>query len=254
MKRIVLIALAAAAALVSCSRSQGLKTAVYEKSAIVALAEGATDSISIDVKLEYPVSGLSKEAMDAISRSILGQTLEYTGESPDFEAAVSRYIDATVADYKDTNLELWQESQENGEHYMGLTWGDELVGTFSEPHGNIVSYVLYSYSFQGGAHGNWGDYVTNFDMEDGSIVSEEDLFIPEYKEELSRLLTDHLYESMPDEDAYDGLFVKEIEPNGNFEVSEAGISYLYNPYEIGPYAIGLITVTVPWQELEHILK
>ena len=45
------------------------------------------------------------------------------------------------------------------------------------------------------------------------------------------------------------LFVKDIEPNGNFKVSSNGVTYIYGPYEIGPYYLGSIEVTVPWDEL-----
>ena len=48
------------------------------------------------------------------------------------------------------------------------------------------------------------------------------------------------------------LFVREIEPNGNFRVSEEGVTYIYNQYEIAPYVMGAIQVTVPWNELEGI--
>ena len=54
---------------------------------------------------------------------------------------------------------------------------------------------------------------------------------------------------MPDEDSYNALFVKDIEPNGNFKVSDEGVIYIYGPYEIGPYYLGSIEVTVPWEEL-----
>jgi len=254
MKRIVFLILAAAVVAVSCSRSKGLKTDTFEKKDVVALAEGAADSISLSVKLEYPVSGIPDEAINAMTRSILGQCVEYDGEAIDIEAAVNKYLETTVANYRETNLPYWQESQEEGVSFMGLTWEDEVIGTFSGSHGDIISYVLYSYAYLGGAHGSWGNFVTNFNMKDGSIVTEDDLFVPDYKEELSKILTDHLFDAVGDQESYDILFVKEVEPNGNFEVSEEGISYLYNPYEIGPYAIGMITVTVPWQELEHILK
>ena len=254
MKRIVFLILAAAAVAVSCSREKGLKTEIYEKEVVVALAEDAADSITMKVKLEYPVSGISDEAVQAMTKSILGQSVEYTGETPDMEAAIDKYVEATVANYRDTNLPYWEESKEEGVSFMGLSWEDEIIGTFDGSHGDVISYVLYSYSYQGGAHGSWGNFVTNFSLKDGSVVTEDDLFVPDYRAELSKILTDHLYDSMGDPEAYDCLFVKEIEPNGNFEVSEEGLSYLYNPYEIGPYAIGLVTVTVPWQELEHILK
>ena len=47
---------------------------------------------------------------------------------------------------------------------------------------------------------------------------------------------------------------KNIRPNGNFTISDSGVTYIYNQYEIGPYVMGTIKVTVPWDELEDLLQ
>ena len=56
------------------------------------------------------------------------------------------------------------------------------------------------------------------------------------------------------QEVYDMLFIKTIEPNGNFFVDPEGITYIYGRYEIGPYASGLVRVTIPWEKLQGILK
>jgi hypothetical protein len=51
-----------------------------------------------------------------------------------------------------------------------------------------------------------------------------------------------------------GFFtIDDIVPNENFWLSEKGIHYSYNQYEIAPYAMGVIDVTVPYSELTDIL-
>ncbi len=50
------------------------------------------------------------------------------------------------------------------------------------------------------------------------------------------------------------LFVKEIAPNGNFYITNKGVTYLYGRYEIGPYVIGLTRVTVPWAEIVDLVQ
>lgn len=44
------------------------------------------------------------------------------------------------------------------------------------------------------------------------------------------------------------------EPNGNFSVSEEGVTWTYNPYEIAPYAMGAIELAVRWSDLKPYLK
>ena len=249
MKKLLLIAPAVLLLLAGCHKDAKLQTKVFEQSASYALTEGAADSISVQVRLEYPVSGAAPAVIDAMTRTIIGQALMEDGGKPDIAAAVQRYIDVTVQDYRDTNLPLYGQVREEELEGALLSWEDQVSGYFSGQYKDIISYDVYAYSFTGGAHGLAGDYVMNFNLKDGTLVGEGDFFVPGYQEELSALLTAHLRESMPDEDSYNALFVKDIEPNGNFKVSEEGVTYIYGPYEIGPYYLGSIEVTVPWEEL-----
>ena len=249
MKKIILVMPVLLLLVAACHKDNKLQTKVYEQSASYALTEGAADSISVQVRLEYPVSGADPEVIDAMTRIIIGQALMEDGSRPDIAAAVQRYIDVTVADYRETNLPLYGKVREEELEGTLLSWEDQVSGYFSGQHKDIISYDVYAYSFTGGAHGLAGDYVMNFNLKDGSLVGESDFFVPGYLEELACLLTAHLRESMPDEDSYNALFVKDIEPNGNFKVSEEGVTYIYGPYEIGPYYLGSIEVTLPWEEL-----
>jgi hypothetical protein len=52
----------------------------------------------------------------------------------------------------------------------------------------------------------------------------------------------------------DMLFETEIYPSDTFYVTADGLTYVYHPYEIGPYALGIIEVTIPWNEIKDILK
>lgn len=248
MKKLIWI-LPVLALLAGCRKDTKLQTKVYEQTASFALTEGSADSLLVKVRLEYPVSGAPEAAIMAMTRTIVGQTLLAEGEMPDIPAAVQHYIDVTVQDYRSTNLPLYERVQDEGLDGAILSWEDQVAGYFSGQHGDIISYDVYAYSFTGGAHGLSGDYVMNFNVKDGSLVSEGDFFVPGYQEELAGLLSAHLREAMPDEDSYNALFVKDIEPNGNFKVSGNGVTYIYGPYEIGPYYLGSIEVTVPWDEL-----
>ncbi len=43
-------------------------------------------------------------------------------------------------------------------------------------------------------------------------------------------------------------------PSSNFIPSKAGLIFIYNPYEIAPYALGTIEITVPKEALKGIIK
>ena len=149
---------------------------------------------------------------------------------------------------------------------------DEMIytgkGVFKEPvamlraDGNICTghspfYQYIGYMDSGGHvyricnHGK--EYVGFFDEKTGDVIDEESFFIPGYEVQLGSMLSSHLSDSMENEEDYEFLFVKDIEPNGNFKVSNAGVTYIYTPYEIGPYSLGTIQVTIPWEEVAPIV-
>lgn len=249
MKGRLIILAAALGCLAACGRSEGLRTEAFESRVSYALAEGSADSIRLQVRIEYPVSGASEGVLDRIRATIAERTV---GGS-DLEEAARSYVDAAVADYRENAGDLLRWASEEGVGSGVLNWEEQVSGYVHACWGNLLSYDIYVYSFQGGAHGLSGDEALLFDLTDGHLVPEEEFFAPGFRDGLSALLSGRLRESLPDEDSYEALFAKDIEPNGNFRVSEAGVTYIYNPYSIGPYYLGIIEVTVPWEEVQPLL-
>ena len=48
--------------------------------------------------------------------------------------------------------------------------------------------------------------------------------------------------------------VGELEPTDNFYLTENGISFFYNVYDIAPYAVGAIEISLPYEMLSHLLS
>ena len=91
-----------------------------------------------------------------------------------------------------------------------------------------------------------------FDLTTGEIVSEEDLFVEDYFSPLCDLLEEAVAENVSEEDQE--MLFGMPEPNGNFSVSEAGITWVFNPYEIAAYASGVIELPIPWAKLKPYLQ
>jgi hypothetical protein len=52
----------------------------------------------------------------------------------------------------------------------------------------------------------------------------------------------------------DGFFVDQVEFTENFFLSSKGIGFHWDPYEIGPYAMGFVEVVVPYGKIGDILN
>ena len=137
---------------------------------------------------------------------------------------------------------------------MEFNWSDYTTGAVSGFYDDILSYTVTKYTYTGGAHGTTFVKALNLDMKTGEAVTEEDMFKAGYMDRLSELLTGRLPESLENPADTSMLFEKNIRPNGNFTISDSGVTYIYNQYEIGPYVLGAVNVTVPWSELKDLLR
>jgi len=117
----------------------------------------------------------------------------------------------------------------------------------------------------GGAHGLETRNYYNFDLKTGKIISEKDLFKSNYVPELSELIKKRIVEeSKEQKDTRDtepimsledtDFWADSIKPNGNFYITDEGINYVFNPYEIAPYYMGQTEVSIPFDRLTNILK
>ena len=251
MRNLVLTAASAVCALcaiTSCNES--LSTRTVESNGKFALAEGAADSLDIDIQVEYPETGLKGEALENFRKGLTANLFGEEYAEMDASGALEAYKNDRVSEYREVNLPLLEES--DGMSHSVLSWSDYTYGKISGSHEGIISYTMTKYSYTGGAHGMTSVTSLNFDTRTGSLLSEADFFKEGYRSVLSDLLSRHLPGSLESPEDTSMLFVREIEPNGNFRVSEEGVTYIYNQYEIAPYVMGAIQVTVPWNELEGI--
>ncbi|HBG40412.1 MAG TPA: hypothetical protein DDW85_03220 [Porphyromonadaceae bacterium] len=124
---------------------------------------------------------------------------------------------------------------------------------------SLLSYAVEYSDYTGGAHGSFHVTYVNIDLNELTTLSEEDLFVPNYFKPLTEKIVRNLMKkynvTVPDSLISEGFFeVEDIVPNNNFWLSNEGIHYSYNQYEIAPYAMGVIDVTIPYSELKDILK
>ena len=123
---------------------------------------------------------------------------------------------------------------------------------------SLLSYAVEYSDYEGGAHGSYRITYTNIDLNKLVTLTEEDLFAPGYFKPLTEKIMAQLMKSYdapaPDSLLMKGFFtLEDIVPNNNFWLDEKNIHYSYNQYEIAPYAMGVIDVSVPYTELSDIL-
>ena len=250
MKKILLWGLTAMCICGCCVHKVETEYIEYDSSA--ALEEGSADSLNIEFSLEWPVKGLPTVALENMRYFITGTIFGKNMAGEDIRTAMEEFSRKETTMYRNSanDFKVMVPSFEEGTIF---SWEEKTEGHFLEPYKGMQSYLIYNYTFTGGAHGMDSERGITFDLSRGTPVTEADIFKRYYKPTLSKLLSARLKESVSEE-YYDLLFTKEISPNGNFFVDAEGITYIYGRYEIGPYASGIVKVSVPWSEIKDILK
>ncbi len=121
----------------------------------------------------------------------------------------------------------------------------------------LLTLSFFTFSYTGGAHGNYGATYITLDLENHRKLQLEDIFKPGYEEILTPLIEkgirEHfeLEESTPLEQV---LFEPTVPITDNFGLLEDEILFDYPPYMIAPYAAGEIEARIKYEEIKDYLK
>lgn len=121
----------------------------------------------------------------------------------------------------------------------------------------IATIVINSNNYMGGAHGSTAQYYLNFSFEDRRVLNLDQIIQQGQRKKFNDLVYQK-YQAWVNEiqlntdmQAYETLWPFQI--SENFYLSPKSLILQYGEYEIGPYAVGLPRLEIPYEELDTIL-
>lgn len=121
-----------------------------------------------------------------------------------------------------------------------------------------ITLAHYSFSYAGGAHGNFVTKLSSFNKTTGKKFKLSDVITPAGIAYLPRILEQvaRLQYSIKNSTPLDqnGFLVNKIPATENFYVTESGIGFLYAPYEIKSFADGEVNLMVPFAAIKTYLQ
>lgn len=181
-------------------------------------------------------------------RSIEAANAEYFFELEDFGGTARQAVDSAI---RQIAAEMLPDSVEQTMGTYEISAEAEVTVTDS-----LVTYIISRWSFTGGAHGMYGMECHTYSLAGGDELSSADLFSEQQLHGMETLLRKKLYEQYgadsDEELAAQGFFPEYISLTENFQVTPEGITFYYNPYDLGCYALGAVEVTMTREELENL--
>ena len=118
----------------------------------------------------------------------------------------------------------------------------------------VISVAINSYLNTGGAHGNMNITLYNFDGQDGDLLTLDD--IVKDQDALTEFVRPYFEKAIKEKrssNIEEYFFDEGFHLPANIGLNDDGVLFLYNIYEIGPYAFGMTEFTIPFDDIQTFL-
>lgn len=257
-----------------CTHTSNVKQSIEEAEVKILAPLIENDPNSPSCNFTANIQYIKTEDTDTIGMQInkkmialsLGQEYQ-TLSAPE---AIDLFKNEYIANYRKEISDFYKEDLKNAEDKSAIpSWYNfefMLTTQLKEGKEGIFNYISTIMEYRGGAHPNqWSKWV-NIRKADGEILSLNDIFVPTYKsgvnalilealiKEMATRLNDSSIKTLKDLQENNILDYSELYVPDNFLLEKEGISFLYNQYDIAPYSMGVIVISLPYSQLKPYLN
>jgi hypothetical protein len=197
------------------------------------------------VNIEYPVFKGAAILNDAVSSTLIKTLGLYNKIDTNLNQVSQTFVKSYTA---------FKSQQRKSSIIYSLMGKGKVIRQDS----SLVTLQLNGYIFQGGAHGGSSVQFINWNTKANKNITLSDILVNGYEEKLTAV-ADTIFrksEKLSDTSSLkhdyffkDGKFAL----NNNFLITPVGLRFLYNQYEIKPYAAGQTNLLVPYAKIKSLL-
>lgn len=201
----------------------------------------------VPCKFQYAFTSIANADKSAALQAIQRTNILYAFDLEDFAGTPREAIDESIEQFVGY-VDQMDTLARNSMHEMVM-----VVESDARVVDSLVVCSVGSESYTGGAHGMYSLDWHNYSLAGGHELTLADLFDEQQQEALQALIRQKLYEQFGvtgDEGLVaQGFFPDQIAATENFEITEGGIVFYYNPYDIGSFALGDVRVEISRAEM-----
>lgn len=196
-------------------------------------------------KLKYPEFTNDQKLNDTVKNRLLNLFFK---EKPDTNLIAM--INSFFADYS-----AFKKLDPRG----GIAFDLDVYASILRQDSSLTTLEVGGYTFTGGAHGSSVTTFINWNTKSKTQVTLQDILVPDYHKKLTTI-ADTIFrrqEKLSDTTslARDYFFKDDkFALNQNYLITPLGIRFLYNQYEIKPYAAGITDLFIPYQRIRSLLR
>lgn len=257
MKKILF--LAAATLLLACGSDQEetIQFGTVQADKTVQLSnDDNSPSCTVHLELAYATDDNGHKA-EVVNNAIQRRLLDV--ENLTMQQAADSFANVYTSNYKKNFLPLYNQDRGDEKKHAWYEYHYVIKTETQIGYRGASVYDIFLDYYEGGAHGINQHLTMNFERETGRTLSLADVFAPGYEHQLNVILLKALQEKTGTKNITElhdrgYLYSMDMFPSENFVLGEETITFIYNPYEIAPYAVGTTELTIAYSELENILK
>lgn len=223
----------------------------------------AKPACNLIINFAYATRSADAKLKDSLNTFFLSACFGYTYQTMNAEEAIEQYKEKYVSNYRKDLEPMYRKDEQEKED------GESMAGWYSYYKGieshiqlyakNLLVYRIDYNEYTGGAHGIYMSTFLNMNLHTLSPIRLDDLFASDYEEALTDLLWNQLMmdNNVATRQALEDLgytTTGELAPTENFYIGPEGITFYYNVYEIAPYVMGPVKITLPYEAMQHLLS
>ncbi len=171
------------------------------------------------------------------------------------DSFASRYVNENAAFLRP----FYREDRDDPSKRGWYEYWYRLEASVCQPRDGFVACVATREFFEGGAHSIKQKLAANFERATGKPVGLDDVFVPGYRKRLEDRLLGLLMQKAGAANVQElrdkgYLYSSDMYASANFLLGSDGITFIYNPYEIAPYELGMTELTIDYEDIDDIMK
>ncbi|MDO5666704.1 MAG: DUF3298 domain-containing protein [Alcaligenaceae bacterium] len=245
---------------------------IEEHIQIIADGDESSPNATFELTMSHPNRFNNKQDLKSLQQLITAKVLgDDYANYPNLEAAISSYLVAYEREYRDNLSDFFGDdlTEMLNDHPVALYHSNAINQTIDYQNDHILSFTVEHSVYQGGAHGLSTQRHYSINLKSIEELTLSQLMKPGYEAELTEIVKQNLLQikaekfkayqdklSQLDEQTLKESFFNydEITLPDNFMLTDMGLAFTYNPYDIDAYAAGSYEVDIAYAEVAHLMN